>query len=210
MSNINQFVVDQLTPRNQTGQSNQTYELNKSSVSPVRHVGRDARGYPIEDTIPTVKWAWFLKADGCINKVPLRTGSVTSNHADAIAYENETIYDQIMGNAIPANLCPYSNKYQHIIGGPFVTPPPGESDCGGSEKEGGCIHLQKLGELRRAEVLRLYNLQMEQFVSRQDEEFKRMRAEIVQGVGAAVGDALAKNTPAAARTQRLRDGKSDE
>src|SRR3990167_873934 len=160
MSNPSPFVVDQLRPSNPNGQSNKTYELTKSSANPIRHICRDARGFPIEDTIPTAAhWAFFLTADGCINKVPLRTGAVPSMHADALAYENETMQDLVMAGWIPAWLCPYSTKMFHLTGGPFAAPPPGVQDCGGSEKEGGCEHLRALAEVRKAEVLRIYNLE---------------------------------------------------
>lgn len=211
MSNQNPFVTDQLTARNPNGQSNATYELTKSSANPVRHIGRDGRGFPIEDTIPTAsKWGWFLMPDGGLNKVPLRTGSVPSMHADAIAYENEVTYDIVMAGGIPAHLCPYSTELSYITKGPFAQPPPGVTDCGGSTKEGGCIHLQEIRKARIAEVQRRYDLDLEQFTSRQHEEYERMRQGIVQGVG----EAIAKHAvnPVAARAekaQRMREGKDE-
>lgn len=214
MSN-NPFVVDQLTPQNQSGQSTQTYQLTKSSVSPVRHTGRDARGFPIEDTVPTsAKWEFWLMADGCINKVPLRTGSVPSNHTDAIAYENETVYDLVVSGAIPVRLCPYSTKFQHLTGGgPFASPPPGVTDCGGSASEHGCVHLQEIAKARREEVLRIYNLDAEAFKSNAKEEHRRMLEGIVDGVGAALAKHAAPAASATAQranaAQRLRDGKGE-
>lgn len=209
MSNPN--VVDQLSPINPTGQSTKTYQLTKASVSPSRIIGRDARGFPIEDTIPTVPWRWFLSADGCMNKVPIRTGSVPSMHADALAYEQETYYDLIMAGWIPGWLCPYSTKFAHITNGPFAAIPAGESDCGGSEREGGCEHLKRLGKVRRDEVLKAYNADLDRFNERRDEEYSRMRAEIVQGVGEAIAKhALPAQAKAESAKQRLRSGQSED
>jgi len=213
MSNAphNPFVVDQLTPQNNDGRPTQTYQLSKASVSPSRIVGRDARGFPVEDTIPTAaKWAYFLMADGCTNKVPLRTGSVPSMHADAIAYENETMYDLVMAGCIPSWMCPYSTKMYHITQGPFAAIPAGEQDCGGVDSEHGCTHLQGIAKARKAEVLRLYNLEAERFEAQKDEEHARMRNDIVSGVGEAIAKHISPQAMRAENTKRLKDGKGEE
>lgn len=209
----NPFVVQELRPSSPTGQSTATYQLTKASVHPLRQVGRDARGFPVFETVPTAaKWAEFLTADGCINRVPLRTGAVPSNHADAIAYENETIYDLIVDSWIPADLCPYSTKYANLTGGPFVAIPPGDRDCGG--RPGGCDHLKAVAAARQALVLENYNRDLARFSSQRDEEYNRMS----QGIVAGVGEAIAKHltaSPAPAQSarqaaaQRLKDGKDD-
>lgn len=201
--------MQQLRPVNPTGQSTQTYQLTKASVHPTRIVGRDERGFPIEDTVPTVYWRPFLMVDGCINKVPLRTGSVPSMHADALAYENETLYDLITAGCIPAWLCPYSTNFSYITHGPFATPPAGETDCGGSTAEGGCVHLQKIAKVRKDEVLRRYNADQQRFAAQYAEEFNRMRDGLVAGVGEAIARHMPQPSVQAAR-QRLRDGKGEE
>jgi len=207
----NPFVVDRLTPQNSDGKPTATYQLTKASVSPSRITGRDARGFPIEDTIPTAsKWAYFLMADGCMNKVPLRTGSVPSQHADAVAYESETMHDLVMAACIPAWLCPYSTKMFHLTGGPFAAPPPGEQDCGGVNSEHGCVHLQRIAQERKAEVLRLYNLESERFDAQRDEEHARMRNDIVQGVGEAIAKHISPQAQRAEIAKRLKDGKGDD
>jgi hypothetical protein len=208
------FVVDQLRPVNKDGQTTATYELNKSSVNPQRIVGRDELGMPILDSIPTVYWRPFLMMDGCMNKVPLRTASVPSMHQDAVAYENETINDLVLAGCIPAWLCPYSTRYQHlIVGGSFVKVPHGEQDCGGVDNEVGCIHLQQLAERRKKAVLKKYNEDLEAFSKQKDQEYARMRAELVEGIGQAVGEALAKNAPPqqqlSSARQRLKGGETE-
>jgi hypothetical protein len=209
MSN-NPFVVEQLTPQNSDGRPTGTYQLSKESVSPSRVIGRDARGYPIEDTIPTAgKWAYFLMADGCMNKVPLRSGSVPSQHADAIAYETETIHDMVMGKAIPGWLCPYSTQYTHLTRGPFVPVPVGEQDCGGVANEHGCKHLQAIAKLRKDEVLRIYNLDAERFKLEHKQEHERLRDGIIDGVGAAIAQHMAA-TPAAARDERVKKMQAEQ
>jgi hypothetical protein len=220
--NQNPFVVEELRPINPNGQSTATYELSKASVSPSKVVGRDARGMPIEDTIPTTHWAPFLMLDGCINKVPLRTGSVFSMHADAVAYENETVTDLVTAGCIPAALCPYSTKYQHITHGPFARPLAGESDCGGSNGPLGCSHLQRIAAERQAGVLAKHNEDQERFSKMRDDEVKRMQDGIVAGVGEAIAKHVAgvpaavepaapvSVSAAAERKQNLRNGKVDE
>ena len=211
MSEQSPFVVQQLRRVNPTGQSTGIYELNKASVSPTRILGRDARGMPIEDTMPTVFWKPFLMLDGCINKVPLRTGSVPSMHADAVAYENETMQDLIMAGWIPAWLCPYSTAFYSLTQGPFATPQNGETDCGGSTADGGCSHLKAVGKIRRDAVRDAYNIDQKMFDSRRDEEYTRMRNEIVSGVGEAIAKhTVAPQQRAESAKQRLRDGKADE
>ena len=205
------IAVDQLEPINPTGRSNKMYPLNKATVHPTRIIGRDRLGRPIEDTVPTVRWGYFLMMDGCTNKVPLRTGSVTSNHADAQAYEQETMHDMITGSAIPAWMCPFSTKYTHITGGAFVQPGPGDVDCGGVDSERGCVHLQALAKDRLAEVKRVNDARAEEFAATHQDEMRRMRDGIVEGVGAAMAEHLGK-TPqqrAEGAKQRLREGKGE-
>jgi hypothetical protein len=199
METNNPHVVQQLRPVSRDGRSELTYQLDKSSVSPSRIVGRDARGFPISETVPTVMWKPFLESGGCINKVPIRTGSVPSMHADAVAYENETFYDLIVAGWIPAWMCPYSTHYTHITHGPFARPENGETDCGGSTAEGGCVHLQKIGKMRREAVLREHNERLEVFASQHKQEFERMRDGIVEGVGKAIASHV---MPAAASAQQ--------
>ena len=205
MSKVSPFQVDNLTPKNSTGQSTQTYELSQLSVSPSRRVGRNALG-PIEETVPTTHWANFLMLDGCTNKVPLRTGSVYSEQAEAKAYEIEVTSELVNEGCIPAHLCPYSTAMAHFIGGPFVTPPAGEKDCGGTgnpQDAGiGCAHLQAVAALRKAAVLAKHNAEMELYSKMKDDEINRLKEGIVQGVG----EAIAQNMPAGqARKQQLKD-----
>lgn len=204
----NPHVVTELRPVNKEGQETATYQLTKASVSPQRIVGRDARGFPKFDTVPTVPWKPFLMPDGCINKVPVRTGSVPSMHADAVAYENETVYDLVMAGAIPAWLCPYSTKYTHLTDGPFATPENGERDCGGSYDEGGCEHLKKIAAVRRKHVLDSYQLEMDTFAKQRDVEYERMRAELVEGIGDAMGQAMAKHFAANTPQERVKNARN--
>ncbi len=202
------YVVENLTAKTPNGAPQGTYELTRASVSPTRIVGRDARGFPIEETMPTVYWKPFLMLDGCINKVPLRTGSVFSMQAEAVAYESETIQELVTMGCIPAWLCPYSTKFQHITGGAFVS---GGSDCGGSEKDGGCDHLKEIAKVRKADVLQRYNAEAELLANKEAERYTNMTNSIVAGVG----EAIARHVPAGpansmARKANLRDGKIEE
>jgi hypothetical protein len=208
------FVVENLTPRNSTGAPTASYELTRASVSPSRIVGRDSLGRPVEETEPTVHWAPFLMPDGCINKVPLRTGSVLSMQAEATAYETETVTELVISGCIPANLCPYSTKYQHLTGGAFVAPPVGASDCGGVSDRwkavaGGCEHLRALAAARQAVVLKKYNAEADLVATQESARYMRMQESTVAGIGRAIAEHLPQ--PASAtRKQNLRDGKADE
>lgn len=206
----NPNVVQQLRPRNPQGVSTATYELTKATAHPTRIVGRDARGMPVEDTIPTVFWRPFLMADGCINKVPLRTASVPSMHADAVSYENETMYDLITSGCIPAWLCPYSTQYASWTHGPFATPPNGETDCGGSNGPNGCVHLQAIAKSRKEHVLECYRRDQDSFTKeyahQRSQELAQMRDGIVEGVSEAMARHLTPQAKAEAARQKLRDG----
>jgi len=204
MSNQSPFVVENLTPKNSTGAPTATYELTKASVSPTRVVGRDSRGFPIEETVPTTYWRPFLMLDGGINKVPLRTGSVFSMQAEATAYETETVTELVSLGCIPAWLCPYSTKYAHITGGPFV---PGGQDCGG--KPEGCEHIMALSEARKARVREVYDAEAELMANKEAERYTKMTNSIVEGVGAAIARHAVGGQPGGNRKQALRDGKED-
>lgn len=216
MNNQSPFVVENLTPKSATGAPTATYELTKSSVSPSRIVGRDRRGFPIEETEPTVHWAPFLMLDGCINKVPLRTGSVLSMQAEATAYETETVTELVTLGCIPATMCPHSTKYAHLTGGAFV---PGGQDCGGIADKwqayvsGGCQHLKEVAAARKAEVLERHNAEASIEADKAAAEYRKMVTGIVEGVSEGVGAAMARNITSpsgAARKANLRDGKADE
>ena len=208
----NPNVVEQLRPTSRNGENNTlTYQLTKQSVHPMRTVGRDARGFPIEETVPTVPWQPFLMLDGCINKVPMRTGSVPSMHADAKAYEQETLYDLIVAGCIPAWMCPYSTHFASWTHGPFVAAPNGETDCGGSTAAGGCDHLKAVGEIRREHVREIYRLDVEAFTKDQanarKKEFEDMRDGIVAGVGEAIAKHIVPTSQQALDARRNRTEK---
>ena len=203
----NPNVVEQLRPVSRDGQNNTlTYQLTKASVHPTRVVGRDARGFPIEETVPTVPSKPFLMLDGCINNVPLRTGSVPSMHADAVAYENETLYDLIVAGCIPAWMCPHSTHYASWTHGPFVSATNGETDCGGSTARGGCVHLQAIAKVRQEHVRETYRLDVEAFTKDQANarkaEIEQMRDGIVAGVGEAIAKHMSPQQAIAGRRDR--------
>lgn len=210
MDITNPNVVQQLRPKNSSGLSTLTYELNSASVSPTRIVGRDARGFPLEETVPTVHWRPFLTTDGCIHKVPLRTGSVPSMHGDAVAYENETTPELVASGWIPAWLCPYSTMFSHITRGPFARSENGEEDCGGSEREGGCSHLKHVAKLRQDYVTAEYKQRVASFSAEHQVEFERMRDGIVEGVGAAVAKYMTPQASVEQARQKLRKGEAGE
>lgn len=146
------FVTDKLNPRNAMGAPKErAYELNANSIHPTVIVGRDANGFPIEETRPPAYSRRFVHPDGGINWVPLRTGAVYSKDPSAERYELLQLKDLLSNGWIPLECCPFTNEYRHIVGGSFVTPRNGETDCGGDKRaldasipDGslGCEHLR--------------------------------------------------------------------
>lgn len=208
MSEISKYVVENLTPTNPNGQSTATYELTRASVSPMRVVGRDALGRTIEDTIPTVKWAQFLHPCGSINKVPLRTGSVPSETADAKAYEIETVTELIMDGWIPAHECPY--RVSPLLNMPYVPVPPGVTACGGrgtpQSDPVGCEHLHALADARKAEALRKHTADTAALERMNEEQAQRQATAIGKALGMVLND---RGSAAGARKQQIRDGRED-
>lgn len=206
MSNQNPFVVSELHPERRDGSRRGVYQLNATSAHPVRHIGRDEDGMPIEDTLPTVAWRYFVTSSGCINKVPIRTCSVSSNDVDGMHYEQMIESEKVERGWIPLALCPYSTQFQHITKGPFVKPPAGEEDCGGDEKNGGCVHMKALMVRRKEKVLKKHTAEVRRIEAMKDDQIERMRDGIVEGVGKAMANAL---DVASAAKSRLRTGKGE-
>ena len=206
MSNQSPFVVPELRPERRDGGKRGVYQLNASSAHPVRHIGRDEDGMPIEDTIPTVTWRYFVTASGCINKVPIRTCSVSSNDVDGQQYEQSVTISKIERGWIPLSLCPYSTEYTHITKGPFVKPPAGETECQGDEANGGCSHMKALMKRRQEKVLKKHQSEVRRIESMKNEEIERMRDGIVEGVGKAMANAMDSVNAA---KNRLRSGKGE-
>lgn len=209
MSNQNQFVVTELRPERRDGGTRGVYQLNASSAHPVRHIGRDEDGMPIEDTLPTVAWRYFVTASGCINKVPVRTCSVSQNDVDGQHYEQMITSERIAKGWIPLALCPYSTTYTHLTNGPFVKPPAGEEDCGGNEREGGCSHMKALMARRRAKVLEKHNREVARIESMKNDEIEKMSKGIADGIGEAVAKHMSAPEHLAAAKNRLRSGKGE-
>ena len=199
------FVVQQLRPQRVGGTAG-VYQLTQASTHPTAIGGRDSLGHPIEETIPTVYWRYFVMPDGCINRVPLRTGSVFSMDVDAQKYEQETVHDLITEGAIPLSLCPNSTEWTHITKGPFAKVGDGQ-DCGGNEKAGGCEHMKKLMEARKAHVLEKHRAEIKRIESMRDEERKNEAALLRDGIVEGVGQVMAKHLQ---QKQRLREGRSSE
>jgi hypothetical protein len=217
MNPLSQFVVDSLVPDNRSEQG-RAYQLNDTSVSPIRIVGYE-NGIEIEETICALaKSAKFVDRDGNICDVPLRTGRVLSNAPEAVLYEQILVTDLIRQGQIPLEACPHTTDFRSIVGRntPLVKPPEGyEGNCPGSggaqTLERSCIHMQKLiKERREASALR---------ASKEDEKLKQMKpsdvAALVKELGEAFGEsvttamAAGKGAHADAR-KNLREGKGEK
>jgi hypothetical protein len=198
------FVVSELRPQRRDQHGRGVYQLTATSASPKRFTGRDEHGMPIEDTLPTVYWKYFVMPSGNVNKVPLRTGSVFSKHVDAVAYETETITELIESGCIPLWLCPYSTDYTHITHGPFAKPPAGEEACGGAED--GCSHLKKIMKVRQERVLTKHNAEVKRIEAMKDDQIERMAKGMVEGVGQAMAKHLTAQDALNAGKNRLRKG----
>lgn len=145
-----------------------TYALNQASVSPSMVMGRDSLGRPNVEPVPTCAWLYMMHPCGAFNKVPIRTGSVYSEQAEAKQYEFETMSELLIEGWIPLHVCPYTSQYQQTTGTRCLVDNPGnEPDCGGAPKTWGapkgCEHIHTLAAARTAEFRRQH-----------DEDVKRM------------------------------------
>jgi hypothetical protein len=213
---LQQFVVDSLVPEGR--EQGRAYQLNETSVSPVRIIGRDRRGNPIEETIcPFAKSAKFVDPDGNICDVPLRTGRVMSMSPESVMYENIVTSDLIRQGQIPLEACPHTGDFRSIVGyaGPLVPTADGKriDSCNGApgaqRLEEACEHMQSLVKERRT---------LAQARAREeDDKLRQMKpsdvADIVTRMGEAFGETMAaqmgKPTPAAAK-KALREGQGEK
>ena len=210
-----QFTVAELKPERIGGGSNQSYNLTQSSVSPTRIVGSDEAGMPVEETIPTAYSRYFVGLDGCIKDVPMRTAAVFSMEPEAERYEMVVAKEIIAAGQMPLEVCPYTFQFQHIKRGALVAVPPGETDCGGSPKlirggdgqivSGGCEHMQKVIDLRKANTRAKHD--------KLQESSKNLKSEDVQVMMEATAKAFGVAMQQNARDQnkdRLRGGQGEK
>ena len=194
-----------MQPQRLDGTRRGVYQLHAASAHPIRHIGRDELGRPIEDTLPTVDWKYFVTMSGCINKVPVRTCSVSAEDTDGMNYENMVTTEAVQAGWIPLSMCPYSTEYTHITRGPFVKPPAGEEQCDGAES--GCSHMKALMKKRQHAAKERADAAAKLLTSKRDDELAAMRDGIVAGVGEAIVKA---QEHLSAGKNRLRSGKGEE
>lgn len=175
-----QFLVPMLTPERIGGGQAKTYQLTASSVHPLRTVGRDEFGQPIEETVPIAKSRQFVTMSGCINNVPLRTAPGVNDH-ESLQIEQYTITRLIMQGWLPVDECPYTSEYRAITGGPLVKPKAGEQACSG--KVGGCEHLHRVMDARRQRSVANWKAE--------EEKAAKMKSDEVEKIAQAVGQAIA-------------------
>lgn len=210
MTNAQQspFVVTQLRPEGDGGRAGGVYQLTASSVSPTRFCGRDENGMPLEETIPTVHWDYFVDPAGNVCKVPLRTSSVLSMDTEAVRYEQMVVTDLLRTGWIPLSKCPFTNEYHFIVGGPLAKPPKGVEDCGGSKD--GCNHLKAIIEKRQERTATKARKEVERIEAMKADEISKMREGIVEGVGEVMAKHLAAQDDRKLAKNRLRDGKGEK
>ncbi len=194
----------ELRPQGINGQMGTVYQLNANSVSPQVVTGRDELGQPIIETIPTVYYRIFLTMDGCENRVPMRTGSGNNMEPEAVRYEHQQTKELIEAGWIPVEVCPYTHKFEHYLGGAFVKVPDGERDCGG--KPDGCDHLKKVAAGRKAIAHKKWEAQNKSVQSMKAEDVSRMMESVAEGVGVAIANHMGGKQSASAR---MRDGKGE-
>ncbi len=187
-------VRNSLIPEGANGNSSNFYQLNADSVSPMRVIGYDDAGLPIEDTVPAAYWRDFVHPCGEVNKVVLHTSPVPDNATAVERYEQNTIKDLIRDGWIPLNVCPYTFEFKHVKGGPLVKVPAGELDCGGHPD--GCVHLKKIQGERRIRARAKHDADQKRVES--------MKREDVEHMLEAVGTAIARNTAAVADMKTAR------
>lgn len=200
------FLVDQLRPQGATGLGGKFYQLTPASASPVRHIGRDKLGRPIEDTVPTVAWRPFVMLDGCVNKVPIRTCSEFKMEPESVAYENDITKELISAGCMPLDACPYTFEYSFITKGPLAEIPSGEKDCGGNKD--GCKHMRAIMDARKADALARHEIEQKNVQEMDPTKVKQLMEMVSEGVG----DAIARHLPqqVKAARSRLQDGRGEE
>jgi hypothetical protein len=150
------FVVDSLQPERLSEQG-RAYQLNDTSVSPVRIIGHDKFGNPIEETICTLgKWANFVDRMGNVVTIPLQTGRIPSRAPEVQIYEQITVTEQIGAGSIPLEMCPHAAPFGALRGklvSEEIEEGLGTADCGGrpgaERLEQSCPHMQALIKVRR-------------------------------------------------------------
>lgn len=199
--NQSPFVVNQLRPQGGAADGG-TYQLDMASVSPTVRVGTDEAGMPIEETRPPAYSKRFVGLDGCIKWVPLRTGAVFSMEPEAERYEQIVMRDIIRDGQLPLWVCPYTNEYKHIAGGPLAKAPPGESDCGGHPD--GCVHMKRIMEQRQAASLKKHAALQAKHASMKVED----AAQLMELAGRTFGASVAEHL--GAKRANLAKGKGEE
>lgn len=193
------FRVSTLTPRTAQGdipQGNNTYELTKYSAAPFVVTGRDARGFPVEETINIAYSQKWVHPSGTINNVPMRTGAVFTNHHDAIAYENETTVDLLLSGWLPLRCCPYSMEWRSITGTRTLAANPDNiEDCGGDEANGGCVHLKAIIAARAAATMKNYEDDLAAFNAMTPAAANQLLSQMAQAMATAQATAARADEP---------------
>ena len=180
----NPFVVDRLRPEGES--SEQTYQLTNASVNPVRVIGRDRLGMPIEDTIPACYYGLWVHPCGAVNKVPLRTGPVFDMEPASVRYEQMETQRMISKGWLPLNECPHTEKYGYLgVYGPLV---PGDKDCGGAPD--GCSHMKAIMKERADHFRAIHDEELRKLREMTDADADKMAKAVAEGVGIAIAERL--------------------
>lgn len=221
MSNPSPFVRDSLVPEGGVGGQAGVYQITATSVSPTITT-RDARGMPVEETVPHGYWEWWIGLSGCAKRVPMRTAAVFDRGHEATLYQNTITADHLRAGQLPAWVCPFTNDYRHVTGGPLATPGPGDVDCGGSGPEfrGGiatngptaprvCAHMQKVINERLIASRKLHDETQQKVEQMSTEQVEKMTAGMATAFGQALATHAASMDPRAAK-DRMKSGKGEE
>jgi hypothetical protein len=155
------FTVTELRAPSDT-RAGGVYQIDASSSAPMRIVGRDKLGRPIEETIPTVYYHVWIDPSGNVLKVPMRTSSVYSIDGEAARYEQDTTIDLLRSGWLPMHHCPYTPVFRNVTFTPYLVANDDRvDDCGG--KPDGCEHLKPILAARRRLDKERHAEQEEQF-----------------------------------------------
>lgn len=141
-------------------------QIDHDNVSPTRPAGRDARGIPREEVLPTLaKTERWIDRDGNICDVSLRTSRLLGMTSEDEKYESLIRREQILLGALPLGECPLTTEYAKLvnparnpkISDSLIDNPKGERHCMGDPE--GCKHLQPVIKLRRELALEAHKTQ---------------------------------------------------
>ena len=189
----------------------QIAQITRASIGRTVVVGRDEMGYPIHDKLPSKAGEKFLDKAGNESHVDLACHRV--NTAETKEKYGRRIYrEKIAEGWLPKNLCPLTEQFEDLVGGPLITPLKGEKKCKLDRAE--VAHLESIRQWHGCEHYRRVKAQREEVARQKGEAMKSFNPteamiELAKGLQARVLD---KGSPleAVRETRKAQTGVFDD